>query len=134
VRRGRTFGLLAFVAWLTVAGTAWAQFGHPLKGSWSGDWGNGSNSRARVLINLNWDGKAITGVINPGPTAAPIQKATLDPATWAVHLEAEGKDQSGATVRYVIDGKLENIGAYQRFITGTWTQGSAKGDFRVTRN
>jgi hypothetical protein len=134
VGRGRLFGLLTLVAWLTVTGTTWAQFGHPLKGSWSGDWGSSSNSRSRVLINLNWDGKSITGVINPGPTAAPIQKATLDPATWAVHLEAEGKDQSGATVRYVIDGKLENIGAYQRFITGTWTQGSAKGDFKVTRN
>jgi hypothetical protein len=61
-------------------------------------------------------------------------KTTLDPATWMVHFEGDGKDKNGATVHYVIDGKLENIGAFQRFITGTWTQGSAKGDFRVTRN
>jgi polyisoprenoid-binding protein YceI len=56
-------------------------------------------------------------------------KVTLDPATWTVHAEA---DKGG--VRYVIDGKMENIGAYARFITGTWQQGSQKGDFKVTRN
>jgi hypothetical protein len=134
VRKVRTFALLTLAAWLAVASTASAQFGHPLKGSWSGDWGTGRDNRTRVLINLNWDGKAISGVINPGPTAAPIQRATLNPDTWAVHIEAEGKDRAGATVRYVIDGKLENIGAYQRFITGTWMQGSAKGDFKVVRN
>ena len=119
---------------LALAATAFAQFGHPLKGSWSGDWGTGSSNRNRVLINLNWDGKVISGVINPGPNAVPLKAATLDPATWAVHFEGEGKDASGATVRYVIDGKVENIGAYARFITGTWTQGATKGDFKITRN
>ena len=44
-------------------------------------------------------------------------------ATWTVHIEAEGKDASGAPIRYVIDGKLENIGAYQRVLSGTWTEG-----------
>ena len=32
------------------------------------------------------------------------------------------------------NGKVENIGAFARFITGTWTQGSQKGTFKVTRN
>ena len=63
-----------------------------------------------------------------------MQKATLDPSTWTVHFEAERKDASGQAVRYVIEGKLENIGAYQRFITGTWTEGTRKGDFKVVRN
>ena len=134
MRRLGRCGLLTLVTCLAAAGMASAQFGHPLKGQWSGDWGAGKDNRTRVLLDLNWDGKAITGVINPGPNAAPLQRATLNPETWAVHFEAEGKDRSGGTVRYVIDGKLENIGAYQRFITGTWTQGSAKGDFKVTRN
>jgi hypothetical protein len=34
----------------------------------------------------------------------------------------------------VIDGKLENVGAYQRFITGTWTEGGKKGEFKIVRN
>jgi hypothetical protein len=113
------------------AATASAQFGHPLKGTWSGEWGG---DKQRVLLNLNWDGKQITGTINPGPNEAAIKTATIDHTTWALKLEAEGKDRTGAVVKYVIDGKLENLGAYQRFITGTWTQGTQKGEFKVVRN
>jgi hypothetical protein len=51
-----------------------------------------------------------------------------------VHIEAEGKDPSGTPIRYVIDGKIENIGSYQRVLSGTWTEGSVKGTFRVVRN
>jgi hypothetical protein len=117
-----------------LAAPALAQFGHPLKGTWSGDWGSTKDNRTHVVLDLNWDGKAITGRINPGPRAVALTKAELNPETWAVHFEGDGKDGSGATVHYVIDGKLENIGAYQRFITGTWTEGSKKGDFKVIRN
>ena len=128
------FLLVALLAWCLAATTASAQYGHPLKGTWSGDWGASKDKRTRILLQLEWDGKAITGVINPGPNGVPLQKATLDPSTWTVRFEADGKDSSGNTVRYVIDGKLQNIGAYQRFITGTWSQGAMKGDFKVTRN
>jgi len=134
VSRVRSLQVIATFACLAFAITASAQFGHPLKGSWSGDWGASKDNRTRVLVDINWDGKTLTGTINPGPTGATFQKATLDPETWAVHLEADGKDQSGNAVHYVIDGKLENLGAYQRFITGTWMQGSTKGDFKLTRN
>ena len=79
------------------------------------------------------DGSVITGTVNPGANGIPIKAATFDPPTWKVHFEAEGKDKAGSTVRYVIDGKLENIGAFARFITGTWTQGAVKGDFKITR-
>jgi hypothetical protein len=132
--RVRPFRLGSLLACFLVAVAASAQFGHPLKGTWSGDWGASKDKRTRILLQLEWDGKAITGVINPGPNGVPLQKASLDPSNWTVRFEAEGKDSSGTTVRYVIDGKLQNIGAYQRFITGTWSQGSMKGDFKVTRN
>jgi hypothetical protein len=130
----RSVRFVAALVFLTLASTASAQFGHPLKGTWSGDWGTGPSNRTRVLVEFHWDGKAVTGSINPGPNGVPLKVATLDPATWAVHLEGEGKGPNGANVRYVIDGKVENIGAYARFITGTWTQGATKGDFKITRN
>src|SRR5262249_185618 len=119
---------------LAVALPASAQFGHPLKGTWSGDWGTSKDKRAHVVLEFTWDGKAIGGRINPGPQGVEMQKATLDPDTWMVHVEADGKDASGKAVRYVIDGKLENIGAYQRILSGTWTEGTTKGDFKVVRN
>ena len=116
----------AFLVFL-FASTASAQFGHPLKGSWSGDWGAGANSRTHVVLDINWDGKNLTTALDPGPNAVPL-KTTLDPSTWMVHFEGDAKDGHVA-----IDGKIENLGAYARFITGTWTEGSKKGNFKVTR-
>jgi len=124
----------ACAAALLIAAPALAQFGHPLKGTWSGDWGPTKENRTHVVLELNWDGKAITGNINPGPRAVPIKKAELNADAWGVHIEGDGKDASGAAVHYVIDGKLENIGAYQRVLSGTWAEGSKKGDFRIVRN
>jgi hypothetical protein len=121
---------------MTLPVTADAQYGHPLKGSWSGERMAGAQS-IRLLVNLDWDGKEVFGVINPGPNPTPIRKVAVDsskPSAWVVHLEAERKDASGKVVPIVIDGTLENIGAYRRFITGTWTEGGMKGNFKLTRN
>lgn len=103
--------------------------GHPLKGLWMGDWGTDRNTRTPVLIEMNWDGKAITGSINPGPAAIRFTKADLNHNDWSVHLEALSEG-----VRYVIDGKIENLGSLSRSIAGTWVQGNRKGDFKITRH
>ena len=124
-----------FAAALALPAAALAQFGHPLDGQWSGGWGKDNTNR--LLLNLDWDGKEITGVINPGPNAATVKKVTIDytnPASWGVKLEAEGKDAAGKPVQISVDGKLENIGAYYKVFHGTWTQGGQKAEFTVTRN
>lgn len=131
---GRYFPGVVLTGCFALVLTASAQFGHPLKGSWSGDWGPDKERRTRVLLQMNWDGKTITGAINPGPNAMPLTRATLDPDSWTVRLEAESKDVAGRTVRSVIEGKLENIGAYRRVLSGTWTEGGTKGDFRLVMN
>jgi hypothetical protein len=126
--------ILAFTLALPIA--AYAQFGHPLKGQWSGQWGPADNSN-RLLLNFDWDGKEITGVINPGPEAATVKSVTFDytdPSVWVVKIQAEGKDAAGRPVSISVDGKLENIGAYSRLFHGTWTQDGKKGEFTVTRN
>lgn len=124
----------ALIAVLGLAASAAAQYGHPLKGSWSGDWGPNADDRNRLLLLLDWDGTTITGAINPGPNAVPIDTATLDPASWSVRIEAEGLDADGNAVAYVIDGELQNLGSYNRVLTGTWTQGGVTGDFTLIRN
>ena len=112
-----------------------AQEGHPVVGTWYGDWGSSPQQRHDVTIIMTWDGKTIGGTIDPGPDAASIKAATLDSTTWTVHLEAERPAKGGnAAVRYVIDGKLSNLGSYNRTLAGTWTQGAAKGDFKLTRD
>ena len=131
--RARTL-LLAIAIVMVSAAVSSAQYGHPLKGTWSGDWGPNDKVRHRLLLELNWDGKTITGTINPGPNAVKLQKASLDPSSWAVRFEAEGKNSAGAAVSYLIEGQIENLGAYRRVLSGTWYQGSERGDFRLTRN
>jgi hypothetical protein len=127
-------GVFSLLVGLTIVGPALAQYGHPLKGSWSGDWGTSKDNRQRVLLDLDWNGKDITGTINPGPNAVPLKSATLNPTNWTFRFEADGGAGSGRPVRYVIEGKLENLGSYYRVMTGTWAQGAQKGDFRITRN
>jgi hypothetical protein len=120
-------------AFLIIAGiaiAAWAQEGHPLTGSWHGEWHPTPDKKVPVLIYMKWNSKAIEGTINPGRNAAPLKVANLDASNWTVHLEAETKDQQ----HIVIDGKLDNIGSYNRTITGTWSQGDMKGDLKLTRD
>jgi flagellar hook assembly protein FlgD len=79
---------------------AGAQYGHPLKGQWSGQWGPANNS-TRLLLDLNWDGKTVTGMINPGTTDAVVKSVTIDytdPSVWVVKIQAEGKDEAGKPV------------------------------------
>jgi hypothetical protein len=42
--------------------------------------------------------------------------------------------REGAASKVVADGKLENIGSYNRTITGTWMQGNTKGTFKLKRD
>ena len=106
-----------------------AQEGHPLTGSWHGEWGPAGAKKAVVLF-LRWENRAITGTINPGRDGLPIKNASLDADKWMVRLESATKD--GQPI--VAEGKLENVGSYNRTITGTWTQGSTKGEWKLTRD
>ena len=121
---------------VSLAAVVAAQEGHPLVGTWYGDWGPSRQERHDVTIVMTWDGKMIGGTIDPGADAVPFKTATLDSSTWTVHIEAErpAKGAGSPAVRYVIDGKLANLGAYNRTLTGTWMSGATKGDFKLTRD
>ena len=50
---------------------------------------------------------------------------------WAVHFEADAKDETGKAVHYVVEGKLENIGAFNKHLSGVWTANGQKGEFKM---
>jgi hypothetical protein len=131
--RALTVILGLLLACLASPAPAAAQEGHPLKGSWIGTWGPSQNHTDDVLILLKWDGKALTGMINPGTDNIPIKNASLTPKGWLVHLEGDGKDKSGKVITYVIDGKIENLGLPHRSIVGTWKTQNESGPFKITR-
>jgi peptidoglycan hydrolase-like protein with peptidoglycan-binding domain len=287
--QSRMKSLVGAIACLAVAIPAFAQYGHPLKGSWSGDWWLVKGKENHILLDFNfvstgYGNTSLTGVLNPGPDQSPMQNLTLTPpdvinagkaaiaardaalakqtteaaggtgnpapappvaaasaesakstlyvmgsngpevaalqkklgevgfatgetdgkfgkgtqdavtayqksknlqvdgivgpktiaalgltltpasaaapavaatparggrggATavkdnvaiasdpWLLHFEADSKDDSGKTVHYIVDGKMENLGAaYSRVITGTWKVGNKTGSFKVIRN
>lgn len=110
-----------------------AQEGHPMTGSWVGDWSTGSGPKNRVVVILDWTGEELVGTINPGPNAIPIQTATVDPADWSLHVEAQGEDVRGRSVTYTFEGALDDLGSYNRSIIGTWTVNGEAGEFSITR-
>ena len=126
--------MLAVALVATLAGTgAVAQEGHPLKGSWLGTWASNKALGDNILLILDWDGKAITGMINPGTDNMAIKNATLNPQGWVVHLEADAKDKAGTVTTYVIDGKIQNIHLPKRTIVGTWKSQKESGAFNIER-
>jgi hypothetical protein len=131
----RAFAFVLALSVVTLLGGAplVAQEGHPLKGSWLGTWAGNKIHGNDVLLVLTWDGKNITGTINPGTDNMPIKNATLNPEGWVVHLEADAKDKSGAALTYVIDGKIEDLRLPNRSISGTWKNQRENGVFKVGR-
>src|SRR5215470_2587908 len=102
--RSKAFLIVSLLACLAVAGHALAQEGHPLKGTWLGDWGPSKADRNQVVVVMDWDGKQVSG-----------------------------QNNAGQMVHYVIDGKIENLGLYNRAISGSWNHDNVKGDFRIQR-
>ena len=116
---------LGLVLCLSIAGLLFAA--DTISGTWTGEWGPNTFERSQVVAQLKYDGKAVTGTIDPGSSPVTISKGTFNEKTGALHLEAEGRGRGGARNHYVIDGKLE-----KRTITGTWKYEKGNGDFTIS--
>ena len=127
---------IGFLMILSLAAGAVAQEGHPMTGTWYGEFGPSSAKRYDLTVIMSWDGKNVSGIINPGPDMVTIKVATLDSTInkWTVHFEADAKNKAGGMDHFVFDGKMTNPVAFNRVISGTWTCGSTKGDFKITRD
>ena len=114
---------------------AFAQHGHPLVGTWSGDWKAADGQTGRVLVVINFDeDQVISGNIIEGTIRSPITEGILDPDTWAVTLKAEQEGAGGVTP-VEIRGVIENLGsATERAIVGTWEKGHIRSDLRLVIN
>lgn len=130
--RSRTFAVTIAVVLGACLRASRAQEGHPLVGTWHGTWGPTAAERHDVTIVLEFDGKTVTGMMNPGPDSIRFDTVTLDPDKWAVHFEATPKGKNA--MRIVIDATIHDVTNRRRSLVGTWTQGSLKGDFKVTRD
>ena len=130
---------------------ALAQEGNPAKGTWVGHFGSPPTAQNRIVVVMDYDGRNITGVLNPGPNAAPLKVARMDitPGTPArgdtaavmpvfrMRLEADAKDARGNTVTIVADGTMSLVPLPNRYITGIWSQttngNTVRNNFTITR-
>jgi len=101
-----------------------AQEGHPVKGSWIGEWQGNDINGEFVLLVLDWDGEEISGIINPGTDNINIDAAELDPQDWSVTIEAGD---------YVLEGTIEDLELPSRSIVGTWRHPDGRGALDITR-
>lgn len=131
--RALTVAFALSVACLAGGTLTSAQEGHPLKGSWLGSWGPAKTHSDDLVIVMDWDGKAISGTVNPGNDDASIKNATLNPDGWVVHLEVDVKEKSGAVLNYVLEGKIENLSFPNRTIVGTWKNQRESGQLKISR-
>jgi len=118
---GLLFALLAVPTRAALA----QQSADPLSGTWKGDWGPSPTDRNAVILELKWNGKTLTGTVNPGPEAIAIEKASFDPKTMKIHLEAT---KTSPNFVYAVDGVVE-----KDKMTGSWSRPNRKGDFQLTR-
>jgi hypothetical protein len=158
IKSVRAFILIAAAACLAVAEreggmalpvAAAAQEGHPLAGTWYGDYGTGGQKTDLTLI-MKWDGQNVTGTINPGPDAIPIKAAVMDitpgkpaaegersttgkPPIFKVRFEVDAPSATGGTDRMIYEGTIQNPVAGNRTIAGTWSRGGERGPFLLRR-
>jgi hypothetical protein len=134
-----TFRTVCVLACLAFAAATSAQEGHPMVGSWHGDWGLNAKERhdLTLIVDYTPDGAGITGLMNPGYDHATLENFVVEfpkPTDWNVRFDVALKDKAGKVTRYSASGKLDKIGSDRRTLTGSWTAGTMKGDFRLTRD
>ena len=129
-----------FVAVLLLTSVVTAQEGYPLAGTWYGDYSTG-NQKTDLTVIMKWDGKNVTGLINPGPNSKPLTAVAMDitPGKPA----PQGQQSTSGTppvykVRFEVDGmtfegSLKNPVAGNRQLVVTWKRGSQSGAFQIRR-
>jgi hypothetical protein len=115
------------------AAPAFAQQGHPLTGTWQGEWGTNGGPGNFLTLIMEWDGKTVTGLANPGPDSTRIESLTLDSSDWSVTMDMPLKDAKSQTLRFKAEGTISDIGSQTRALKGTWTDGKNSGTFELTR-
>ena len=122
--------VLPFLLLLTViSNSTLAQEGFPLDGTWRGFWSVPNGEQTLAVIVMNWDGENINGRINPGRNMVFFNEASLDPDNWMVRFTSTSK--AGEPI--VFEGILQNLGAYDRTISGTWTIAGVENQLVLTR-
>ncbi|MDR2216303.1 MAG: hypothetical protein LBE59_10770, partial [Nevskiaceae bacterium] len=106
-----------------------AQEGFPLDGTWRAKAVAADGSERTLVLVMQWDGKQVAGLINPGRNGISFTGGTLEPQGWKFTLNA--KDAGGADVRF--EGTIGDLGKVDRWVEGQWTEGGRSQTVRFVR-
>jgi len=138
-RLATALSLVIAVAAFAVA--ARAQEGHPMTGTWYGDYGAGAQKKDLTFV-MKWDGSTATGIMNPGPGSQPITSVTMDIIPGKPGARSLNNPEATAAIPPVfnvkivvgdltLEGKMLNPVGGNRSVVGTYTKGSEKGPFTI---
>lgn len=111
---------------MLLAGSAVAQEGFPLEGVWRGETTEKNGSHRTIVLVMQWDGKQVSGTMNPGRDGADFTGGKLEAEGWKFTVGF--KNAQGTAVKF--DGTLSNLGKYNRVLAGKWTEGATTFDIR----
>jgi hypothetical protein len=115
-----------FAGVLLFAAAAVAQEGFPLDGTWRGTVAEPGGGQRTIVLVMQWDGKSVTGTVNPGRDGTDFTGGTLNPEGWKFTLDV-GNAKNGP-IRF--EGVIQNLGSYDRLLVGKWTDGAGTVDIR----
>ena len=132
--------LLALAVAALIAVNASAQEGHPLAGTWYGEYTAGKQA-TDITVIMKWDGKSITGLINPGPNSKPLTSVVMDITPGKPAAQGQGSTSGIPPVfkaRFEVDGltfegTIKNPVAGNRQLIGTWKRANQSGTFQIRR-
>jgi hypothetical protein len=111
---------------LAFAAAAVAQEGFPLDGTWRGETTAPDGSHRTIVLIMQWDGKQISGTVNPGPNGSDFTGGKLNPDGWKFTLDT--KSAKGVAIHF--NGAISDLGKYRRVLAGKWTEGGSTIDIR----
>jgi len=116
-----------FAALLLAAATvSVAQEGFPLDGTWRSESTAKDGSHRTIVLVMQWDGKSVTGTVNPGPKGVDFTGGTLNPEGWKFTLDV--KNAKGGPIHF--EGTISDLGKYKRVVAGKWTDAAGTIDAR----
>ena len=138
LRLGLCLAVVAVAA--LIAPRASAQEGHPLEGTWYGEYTTGKQA-TDITVIMKWDGKSITGLINPGPGSKPLTSVVMEITPGKPAPQGQGSTSGTPPVfkaRIDVDGMtfegtIKNPVAGNRQLIGTWKRATQSGTFQIRR-
>jgi hypothetical protein len=101
----------------------------PITGTWSGDYGQDSERRDPVKLELVWKDGKLDGTVHAGPRdlSLPLRSGSFTPESGAITMEFDAQ-ANGQPVHYRAEGKVDGTK-----MSGSWGHDAQHGDFKVTR-